>query len=121
VGSFGETSGETVPALLELVPVVGEPLRDDLVWLPERFGAVGVVGEVAALGDGGDVGTVVGEDRVEHVRASAISLVSVMTWIRLSSRPRVTATYRPRWLVAGETRATATSTVSPWWPCSVAA
>jgi hypothetical protein len=38
VGSFGETGGEIIPALPEPVPVVGEPLRDDLLWVADRSG-----------------------------------------------------------------------------------
>ena len=43
--------------------------------------------EVAALGDGGDVGAVVGEDASRTSRASARSSVSVTTWMWFSSRP----------------------------------
>ena len=64
--SLGETDGEIIAALLELVPVADEPRRDDLVRFPGGFRTIGL-GEVAALGDGGDVGSVVGEHGFEDV------------------------------------------------------
>ena len=67
VCSLGETDGEILAALLELVPVTDEPRRDDLVRFPGGFRTIGLVGEVAALGDGGDVGSVVGEHGFEDV------------------------------------------------------
>ena len=66
VCSLGETDGEILAALLELVPVADEPRRDNLVRFPGGFRTIGLR-EVAALGDGGDVGSVVGEHGFEDV------------------------------------------------------
>ena len=68
VGSVGEIVGEIVAVLLELGPPRVDPAGNDRRRLGRPgSGRVGLVGEVAALGDGGDVGPVVGEDGVEDV------------------------------------------------------
>ena len=68
VRSLGESDGEILAALVELVPVADKPRRHDLVRLPGRFRMIGLVGEVASLGDGGDIGSVVGEHRLRGRR-----------------------------------------------------
>ena len=70
-------------------------------------GGVFLFGESAALGDGGEVGAVDGEDGFEHVAGLGDVGVSVMTQIEFRSDPRVTATYRPRRVVASLASSTA--------------
>ncbi len=72
------------------------------------------MGEGAALGDGGDVGTVEGEDHLEGVSGFGDVGAVGDHAEQVLSRPRVAATYRPRRVVTAETSETLWSTVSDW-------
>ena len=73
-----------------------------------------LVGEVAALGDGGDVGTVKGEDHLEGVSGFGDVVAVGDHAEQVLHAARVAATYRPRRVVTAETSERLWSTVSDW-------
>ena len=86
-----------------------------------RLGGLGLAGEVSSLGDGRDVGAVVGEDGLEDV-AGFGEVVGVgddvdAVLVAAAGGADVEAAVGG----GGETSSMATSTVSAWLPCSVAA
>jgi hypothetical protein len=71
VCSFGETCGELVALVFEMGPVAGQPVGDDRMWFPDGLDTADLVGEVAALGDSGEVGPVVAS--AASARSAAIT------------------------------------------------
>ena len=66
----GDAVEELLSLLGDLCSPRSEPAREEIVWLDAVLRAVRL-GEKAALGDGGDIGPVVGQDGVEDVTGLA--------------------------------------------------